>query len=61
MQLTIDEYSKQFKMSKEMINSRLRAKKINYIINDSVTYILVDEIPTQVEEKIVEVPQEKKQ
>jgi len=60
MQLTIDEYSKQFKMSKEMINSRLRAKKINYIINDSVTYILVDEIPTQVEEKIVEVPQEKK-
>ena len=60
MQLTIDEYSKQFKMSKEMINSKLRAKKLNYIIEDSVTYILVDDIPTQEEEKKVEVVQEKK-
>ena len=41
MRLTIDEYSKQFKMSKEMINSKLRAKKINYVIEDSVTYIIV--------------------
>ncbi|EDZ62911.1 hypothetical protein SMGD1_1884 [Sulfurimonas gotlandica GD1] len=51
MQLTIDEYSKQFKMSKEMINSKLRAKKLNYIIDDSVTYIQVDDIPVQKEEK----------
>jgi hypothetical protein len=60
MQLTIDEYSKQFKMSKEMINSKLRAKKLNYIIDDSVTYILVDDIPVHLEEKKVEVVQEKK-
>ena len=41
MQLTIDEYSKQFKMSKEMINSKLKAKKLNYIIENSVTYIII--------------------
>jgi len=41
MRLTIDEYSKHFKMSKEMINSKLKAKKLNYIIEDGVTYIIV--------------------
>ena len=41
MRLTIDEYSQHFKMSKEMINSKLRAKKLNYIIEDGVTYIVV--------------------
>jgi hypothetical protein len=41
MRLTLDEYSKHFKMSKEMINSKLRAKKLNYIIEDGVTYIVV--------------------
>jgi len=41
MRLTLDEYSKHFKMSKEMINSKLRAKKLNYIIEDSTTYIIV--------------------
>ena len=41
MRLTLDEYSKHFKMSKEMINSKLRAKRLNYIIEDSVTYIIV--------------------
>lgn len=41
MQLTIDEYSKRFKMSKEMINSKLRLKKLDYIIEDSITYIIV--------------------
>jgi len=43
MRLTTDEYSKRFKMSKEMINSKLRAKKLDYIIEDSITYILVDD------------------
>lgn len=60
MQLTIDEYSKQFKMSKEMINSKLRAKKLNYLIDDAVTYILVDDTPTHIKDKKVEVQQEKK-
>lgn len=41
MRLTIDEYAKHFKMSKEMINSKLRAKKLNYIIENGVTYIIV--------------------
>jgi len=40
MRLTLDEYSKHFKMSKEMINSKLRSKKLNYIIEDGVTYII---------------------
>ncbi|QOP40629.1 hypothetical protein [Sulfurimonas marina] len=41
MRLTLDEYAKHFKMSKEMINSKLRAKKLNYIIENGVTYIIV--------------------
>ena len=41
MRLTLDEYSKHFKMSKEMINSKLRSKRLNYIIEDGVTYIIV--------------------
>ena len=41
MRLTLDEYSTHFKMSKEMINSKLRTKKLNYIIEDGVTYIIV--------------------
>ena len=41
MRLTIDEYCKHFKMSKEMINSKLKAKKLNYIIESGVTYIIV--------------------
>ncbi len=41
MRLTIDEYSKHFKMSKEMINSKLRARKLNYIIENGTTYIIV--------------------
>lgn len=43
MRLTIDEYSNKFKMSKEMINSKLKAKKLNYIIEDGKTYIIVNE------------------
>jgi len=41
MRLTLDEYSKHFKMSKEMINSKLKTKKLNYIIEDGITYIIV--------------------
>jgi hypothetical protein len=41
MRLTVDEYAKHFKMSKEMINSKLRAKKLNYIIENGITYIIV--------------------
>jgi len=41
MRLTLDEYSKHFKMSKEMLHSKLRAKKLNYIIENGTTYIIV--------------------
>ena len=41
MRLTIDEYCKYFKMSKEMVNSKIRAKKLNYIIEDGKTYVIV--------------------
>ncbi len=41
MRLTLDEYSKHFKMSKEMINAKLRDKKLNYIIENGITYIIV--------------------
>ena len=41
MRLTIDEYSKHFKMSKEMIHSKLKTRKLNYIIEDGTTYIIV--------------------
>lgn len=41
MRLTLDEYSKQFKMSKEMLNSKIRSKRLNYIIENGVTYIIV--------------------
>jgi len=41
MRLTLEEYSRHFKMSKEMINSKLRAKKLNYIIENGTTYIIV--------------------
>ena len=41
MRFSIDEYSRRFKMSKEMIHSRMRNKRLNYIIEDGVTYIIV--------------------
>ena len=41
MRFTIDEYSKQFKMSKELINSKLRSKKLNYITENNTTYIII--------------------
>jgi len=52
MRLTIDEYSKEFKMSKEMIHSRLRLKKLNYIIEDSITYIIVNKTTPDIEKKV---------
>ncbi len=39
MKLTIDEYCKHFKMSKEMIKSKIKLKKLNYIMENGITYI----------------------
>jgi len=41
MRLSIDEYSKKFKMSKEMIGSKIRSKKLNYVVKDEILYIIV--------------------
>ena len=41
MKLTLDEYSKHFKMSKEMINSKIKTNKLNCIVENGVTYIIV--------------------
>lgn len=41
MRFTVDEYSQRFKMSKEMINSKLKNRRLNYIIEDGTTYIIV--------------------
>lgn len=49
LRLTLDEYSKHFKMSKEMIHSKLKAKKLNYIIENGITYIIVTKNSTDKE------------
>lgn len=41
MRFTIDEYAKSFKMSKEMIHNKLRTKRLNYIVEGGITYIIV--------------------
>jgi len=41
MKLTVDEYCKYFKMSKEMLRSKLRSKQLQYVVEDSKTYIIV--------------------
>jgi len=41
VRFTVDEYAKTFKMSKEMIQNKLRTKRLNYIIEGGVTYIIV--------------------
>jgi ElaB/YqjD/DUF883 family membrane-anchored ribosome-binding protein len=60
MRLTIDEYSKHFKMSKEMIHSKLKSKKLNYIIENGETYIILPQSKTD-EEKIKQIKQQKSQ
>jgi len=61
MKLSIDEYSKLFKMSKEMIYSKIRAKELAFIINNGATYIIVPrELAASKEEKKETVPQTQK-
>ena len=60
MRLTLEEYSKHFKMSKEMINSKLRSKKLNYIIENGQTYIIVTRSSLQ-KDKQTQINREQKQ
>jgi len=41
MRLTIEEYSKKYKISQEIIHSKIRLKKLNYITQNGTTYIIV--------------------
>jgi hypothetical protein len=41
VRFSIDEYAKTFKMSKEMIQNKIRTRRLNYIIETGVTYIIV--------------------
>lgn len=59
MRFTIDEYAKTFKMSKEMIQNRLRTKRLNYVIEGGITYIIVPRSSLD-EEKRQELVQEVK-
>lgn len=51
MRFTVDEYAKTFKMSKEMIHNRLRTKKLNYIVEGGITYIIVPRSSLNEEQK----------
>jgi hypothetical protein len=39
MDITIEEYAKKFKMSKEMVASKIRQKKLNFTIKNGITLI----------------------
>jgi len=41
MRLTIDDYSKYFKVSKEIIHSKLRSQQLQYVVENGTTYITV--------------------
>ena len=59
MRLTIDQYSKHFKMSKEMIHSKLRANKLNYITENGETYIIIPD-SDPIAQKLQKATQQKK-
>ncbi len=47
MKLTVDEYCKRFKMSKEMVHAKIRAKKLDCIVEESQTFIIVPTVPEE--------------
>ena len=57
MQITIDEYAKRFKMSKEMIRAKLRAGRLPHTTLDGVVYITVDALPSVPGPSRTEAPQ----
>ena len=60
MRLTIDEYSKHFKMSKEMILSKLRKKQLSSIVENGVTYIITAETKEKSTTPTVPAPKRRK-
>jgi len=57
MQITIDEYAKRFKMSKEMIRAKLRAGRLPHATVDGMTYITVEAPASTPESPRAETPQ----
>jgi hypothetical protein len=55
MKLTIDEYCQKFKMSKEMVNSKIKSKKLNSILEDSELFIIVEDELEDKKQKLPEV------
>lgn len=47
MRLTVDEYCKRFKMSKEMVHAKIRAKKLDSLVEESQTFIIVATTPEE--------------
>jgi hypothetical protein len=43
MRFSVEEYAKHFKMSKEMVYSKLRSNRLAYVVEGSVTYIVVND------------------
>ena len=43
MKLSADEYCRHFKMSKEMLYSKIRAKKVDTVVEDSKVYIVLSD------------------
>jgi len=43
MKMTIDEYCKYFKMSKEVVHSKIRAKTLKHTVQNKTIYIMVEE------------------
>ena len=60
MRLTIDEYSKKFKISKEMIHAKLRDRDLNYITENGETYIIVQEEEANKKQLDLTAPQKKR-
>lgn len=60
MRFTIEEYAKAYSISEEMVHSRLRRNRLNYIIEDDMTYIVVPkhQVP-HIDQEPVTVPQKK--
>jgi len=60
MRFTIEEYAKAYSISTEMVHSRLRRNRLNYIIEDDKTYIVVPkhQVP-HLEEEPSTAPQKK--
>lgn len=51
MRFSIDEYAKVFKISHEMIHNKLKTKRLNSIIDNGTTYIVVPRHALSIEQK----------